>query len=565
MRIPTLFARTTKTEDGLSFPAAAYAYVPDPQKPSTWKIRLWETPDKKETPGQVGRAAAALSKGGFRGNPADLPASDLAAVKRKVRAAWKRQNPGKADADMPEGIRMSASFAVEDPDTHMVHHWGKLFEVGSWPDKGFSLDADEMAAAVAAFQPVPIDIEHRPSKLDGKLGYLEQVELTDDGQELYGMWAMPAWLDQALGDEERTVSTHWDPPTKRLIGLALVRNPRIEDAVLMAAFSNAAVADLPAPPATFSDLSTAATQGEWPTVLAALLRETTAEGREHVLAFATEPKRHDTRTGQQAIQEIHNTSARYGAVCAAPMASQHEADAMQQIHDLTAQHGATCEDMSNRSSPWYYSADPVVQPARPAEGASDLNLQQFLARMGLTEPTPEITAMFAEGAPNPPQPTPQPQPAPTPATATMSHESQEEIARLRAENRRLTVERIQHRATTYVNDQVREGRVMPAEREALIATYCQALLDDAALPGVTMSDGSTSNRVALLEAQVAARPKHQLDIEALPADIYKTLQTFSHTPTDQTRAGTDKDTIDGLMAKTPLGKQVIADRNGASK
>ncbi len=39
-----------KTENGMQFPAEAYAYVPDPDKPSTWKLRLWEDPEKKETP-----------------------------------------------------------------------------------------------------------------------------------------------------------------------------------------------------------------------------------------------------------------------------------------------------------------------------------------------------------------------------------------------------------------------------------------------------------------------------------------------------------------------------------
>ncbi|MCK4649534.1 ChaB family protein, partial [bacterium] len=47
-----------KTEDGIKFPAAAYAYVGDPEKSTTWKLRLWEDPTKKVTRAQLGRAAA---------------------------------------------------------------------------------------------------------------------------------------------------------------------------------------------------------------------------------------------------------------------------------------------------------------------------------------------------------------------------------------------------------------------------------------------------------------------------------------------------------------------------
>uniref|UniRef100_A0A6M3L3M5 Uncharacterized protein n=1 Tax=viral metagenome TaxID=1070528 RepID=A0A6M3L3M5_9ZZZZ len=79
-----------KTEDGEQYPASAFAYVPEPDKPSTWKLRLWEDPTKKITRAQLGRAASALSPGGFRGQKADIPSADLPAVKRKIRAQYKK-------------------------------------------------------------------------------------------------------------------------------------------------------------------------------------------------------------------------------------------------------------------------------------------------------------------------------------------------------------------------------------------------------------------------------------------------------------------------------------------
>lgn len=94
----------TKTEDGRSFPVSDYAYVPDSEKPSTWKLRLTSTPGADPDPRIVGAAIAALGKG-FRGNKVEIPAADMAAVKAKVRAAWKKANPDKDTEEMPSVIK----------------------------------------------------------------------------------------------------------------------------------------------------------------------------------------------------------------------------------------------------------------------------------------------------------------------------------------------------------------------------------------------------------------------------------------------------------------------------
>ena len=89
-----------KTEDGVQYPMQAFAYAPD--KPSEWKLRLWEDPEKKVTRAQLGRAAAALSPGGFRGQRVQIPAADLAAVKRKIRAAYHSLDV--ANEDIPRWV-----------------------------------------------------------------------------------------------------------------------------------------------------------------------------------------------------------------------------------------------------------------------------------------------------------------------------------------------------------------------------------------------------------------------------------------------------------------------------
>ena len=90
-----------KTEDGLEYPAAAFAYAPDKDTPSGWKLRLWETPELKETRRQVGMAVAALGPGGFRGNRVQIPSDDLPGVKRRVLQAWLKVWPNKERSDAP--------------------------------------------------------------------------------------------------------------------------------------------------------------------------------------------------------------------------------------------------------------------------------------------------------------------------------------------------------------------------------------------------------------------------------------------------------------------------------
>ena len=92
-----------KTEDGVKFPAEAYAYVPDKEKPSEWKLRLWESPTLKVTRKQLGVAAAALSPGGFRGQKVDIPSSDLAGVKRTIRAEYRKLDV--PDEEIPRWVK----------------------------------------------------------------------------------------------------------------------------------------------------------------------------------------------------------------------------------------------------------------------------------------------------------------------------------------------------------------------------------------------------------------------------------------------------------------------------
>jgi hypothetical protein len=93
-----------KTEDGKQYPAEAFAYVPDPEKPSTWKLRLWDSPEQKETRQQIGRAVAALGPSGFRGNRVQIPSKDMASVRNKIKSAWRKVNAD-SDKEMPKELK----------------------------------------------------------------------------------------------------------------------------------------------------------------------------------------------------------------------------------------------------------------------------------------------------------------------------------------------------------------------------------------------------------------------------------------------------------------------------
>ena len=98
--------KATKTDSGEEYPAKAYAYVPDPEKPSTWKLRLWQTPEMKVTRRQVGLAVAALGKG-YRGQRVRIPAADLPAVKANVLRAWLGVHPEMERSDAPRVLLAS--------------------------------------------------------------------------------------------------------------------------------------------------------------------------------------------------------------------------------------------------------------------------------------------------------------------------------------------------------------------------------------------------------------------------------------------------------------------------
>lgn len=94
-----------KKESSGYHPPEDYAYVPDAEDSSGWKLRLTEKPGGKPSAKITAGAAQALSSEGFRGRPVKIPEKDRPAVVAKVRAAWLAARPGSTVADLPESLR----------------------------------------------------------------------------------------------------------------------------------------------------------------------------------------------------------------------------------------------------------------------------------------------------------------------------------------------------------------------------------------------------------------------------------------------------------------------------
>jgi hypothetical protein len=145
----------TKREQGYDFPAAAFAYVPDSSKPSTWKLRLWETPQKKVTRRQVGMAVAALGKG-FRGKKVQIPSGDLGKVKAKVRAAWRSVHD--KGEEMPAVLKEEAGTVPADQGAKVMDE--KLLELLK------SVESEEIREALTgAFNTILTNKETVPDEI----------------------------------------------------------------------------------------------------------------------------------------------------------------------------------------------------------------------------------------------------------------------------------------------------------------------------------------------------------------------------------------------------------------
>ena len=203
-----------KTEDGVKFPADAYAYVPNPEKSTTWKLRLWEDPDKKVTRAQLGRAAAALSPGGFRGQKVAIPSADLSAVKRKIRAEYRKLDV--EDEEIPRWVKEAMTRELSRnymPLTEATFDKGKatviVIKAGFNADKSRYYPAEMLKRDYKVFEGQKMYADHpteeeekalpeRSIKSGGWVATLKDVKCDEDGTVTGVADIIETWLMQKL-------------------------------------------------------------------------------------------------------------------------------------------------------------------------------------------------------------------------------------------------------------------------------------------------------------------------------------------------------------------------------
>jgi len=188
----------SKTEDGQEYPAAAFAYTPEADKSSTWKLRIWEDPTKKVTRAQLGRAAAALSPGGFRGQKVQIPAEDMAAVKRKIRAEYRKLDV--ADEEIPRWVKESMT-------RELIQSYQPLTEAKF--DKGRAMVVVIKAGFNATEERYyPVDMLRRDFKIfEGQKMYADHpTEAEDRARPERSIKDWVATLTEVKCDEDGTVT-----------------------------------------------------------------------------------------------------------------------------------------------------------------------------------------------------------------------------------------------------------------------------------------------------------------------------------------------------------------------
>lgn len=220
-----------------------------------------------------------------------------------------------------EAVAFERGEDAREEGDYVVYPGRKLFPAGWYESHQFGKTPEELALAPFAFSQVPLDLEHKTTVIKEEYtGFVANYSGSWEGDDyvMRGDVHVHKFLDPLLKDESK-MSTTWSRETGDLTGVALLLNPRIPDAKLKSAFSEARV------------------------------------------EFA---KKHETYSGQSAIQAMHDTAARSGAICAPPkgdgkkagFVSKGESSAIQAIHDAAVAAGAKCEAKGDYSA-YYYSDD----------------------------------------------------------------------------------------------------------------------------------------------------------------------------------------------------------------
>jgi hypothetical protein len=436
-------------------------------------------------------------------------ASDPEAVKKKIIAICKRKGL-KPPAAWTEKAIMAALSAVALADASstleadgMVRRTALITTAGAFPDHDWEITPDELKASADAFAGRGyVEIEHFKSHgtrsiLDAHTGYVDGVWTSEDGAELWGDLVLPPWLNEIADANGGKVSAVFDKEAKGFLGVGLVLEPAVPEAAMLSAFVD----------------------------------------------FA---KRHDTPRGQYAVQDLHDSAVRHGAVCTAgnaTMASKHEAGAIQQIHDLAVDHGAKCDAVgkSGGQMMMYSKAEQTEQTEQTEQEEGQTVPDEQKNTDGKSQ-EPTVAALQAQLA----------------AEKTQRDADRKALVALQAERR-------QEKANAFVDALITENKVLPAQRDTLVALHLAAATSDDTRGLVTLADGKEQS---LLQSVITALSSFQslgLTKEQMIAnpDVAILLNRQKTQEQEDKDTGTPEDN-EKLLAMTPLGRQALQRKRRAA-
>ena len=118
--------------------------------------------------------------------------------------------------------------------TETIERDAKLFEAGSYPDRGIEINEADLDTISANTRECPIRIEHTNTPFDGALGVLKSVYRK--GKELFGKlcFTRAAW-DLINASNAKRLSVAIKKDKSGIAEVSLVREPRIADAAVFSA------------------------------------------------------------------------------------------------------------------------------------------------------------------------------------------------------------------------------------------------------------------------------------------------------------------------------------------
>jgi hypothetical protein len=379
-----------------------------------------------------------------------------------------------------------------------------LFRAGRYDAIRFEATPEDLESMAARWQPVKGNIEHKRF-LAGRAGEIVKAWTTEAGKALRGVVRIPLGLDTLLTEEEKRPSLEINRRTMLPTGFALTTSPRVADAALMS-----------------------------------------LEDDEELL-FGTQ--RHDTDVGQRTMPEVSPP------VMHPPVETGGCKSTKSAYADSTATGSLMREKLSVSGS---YSNDAARDGARGMTwmGIRD-RLAALFSRRGVqadTELLTDVAGVLSEGDPE---------------------ETDERVEVLERRIALMAQAQREAEAERWADEMIgRERRLAyPAERSAMIALFCQAARDDEATPAMVVfstGDGEQqTSRVEALKSAYLLREPHDLLRETVSEIHSGTLKVAAlFNPMETPEHGKERSVTparkDALLARTPEGRVVLAERNGSA-